>query len=250
MNKFKKIINLRRNLKNKIPSIGTWVQLNNSDSAELLAISGYNWIAVDFEHGNISINNAANIFRSIELNNSLPFARVSSHDIFECRKVLDIGALGLIIPNIQNDKQLERIIMHSSYPPVGKRGVGFCRANLYGLNFKEYMKFAQRPFIVAMIESIEGIENIENILKVQGLDAIFIGPYDLSASLKCVGDFENKEFKKTLEYVKKISIKNKIPIGIHVVNPDKKLLKNYINQGYTFIAYSMDTMFLTINSKI
>ncbi len=247
MNKTKKINDLRKKLKNKKPSIGSWIQIDNSDSAELLASSGYEWIAVDLEHGNISTSNIANIFRSIELQNCIPFVRVGSHDLFKCKQALDLGALGLILPNINDHEQLETIIYNCTYPPNGRRGVGFCRANLYGKEFNNYKKFAQKPFFVAMIEDAQAIGNIEKIVNVNGLDAIFIGPYDLSASLGCIGDFKSKKFTDALNKIRVTSARFKIPTGIHVVKNDKTLLKKYINQGYTFISYSMDSIFLSEN---
>ena len=244
MDKKSKINNLRKKLKNKEASIGSWIQISNASIAEIMASAGYDWIAVDLEHGNISSDNLPNLFRSLELGGTLPFARLSSADKVESKKVLDAGAAGIIIPNILSSLQLTEIIKYSMWPPSGKRGVGFSRANLYGKNFNEYLDFAQSPMIIAMIEDYEAIQYLDEILKVKGLDAIFIGPYDLSASMNLTGEFENKQFIDCLNDIKTKCLKYKIPIGIHVVNPDIKLLEMKISEGFQFIAYSIDTVFL------
>ena len=95
-----------------------------------------------------------------------------------------------------------------------------------------------------MIENKTGIENLDKILKVKGLDAILIGPYDLSASLGITGNFENKLFKKSEKEILKISKKHKIPTGFHIVKPSERELAKKINEGFRFIAYSIDTVFL------
>ena len=99
-----------------------------------------------------------------------------------------------------------------------------------------------------MIESIKGAENLDEILKVEGLDAIFIGPYDLSASIGKVGKFNNEKFKNLKNLIIKKCKDRKIACGVHVVEPDKKGLKMAIKEGYTFIAYSIDTVFLNTSS--
>jgi 2-dehydro-3-deoxyglucarate aldolase len=244
MDKKSKIQNLRNKLKNKEASIGSWIQISNASIAEIMGSAGYDWIAVDLEHGNISSENLPNLFRSLELGGTLPFARLSSVDKVESKKVLDAGAAGIIIPNILSPLQLTEIIRYSMWPPSGKRGVGFSRANLYGKNFNEYLDFAQTPVIIAMIEDYEAIQYLDEILKVKGLDAIFIGPYDLSASMNLTGEFENKQFIDCVDDIKTKCLIYKIPIGIHVVNPDIKLLEMKISEGFQFIAYSIDTVFL------
>ena len=100
-----------------------------------------------------------------------------------------------------------------------------------------------------MIEDYEAIQNLDEILKVQGLDAIFIGPYDLSASMNLTGDFENEAFICFLETIKSKCKKNNIPFGIHVVNPDINQLNQRISEGFQLIAFSLDSVFLLLNSK-
>ena len=130
-------------------------------------------------------------------------------------------------------------------PPSGNRGVAFSRANLFGKNFNEYIKEAKQPLLIAMIEHINAINELDDILKVDGLDAILIGPYDLSASMDLTAQFDHPEFSKTIRDIKSKSESANIPCGIHVVSPSIDDLKGKIDDNYRFIAYSIDSVILT-----
>lgn len=243
MKKLQSLKNLRNKLKSGA-SIGSWIQISNSTISEIVGNSGYDWAAVDLEHGQISYESLPDIFRSLELGNTLPLARLAEASPVDCKKALDAGAVGVIIPKIESSEELIEMRDATSWPPSGKRGVGFSRANLFGKYFDEYSIESQNPFLVAMIESKKGLENIDEILKVKGLDAIFIGPYDLSASIGKTGEFSSKSFANSISLIKEKCKNNRVPCGIHVVQPSPKDLDIRINEGYKFIAYSMDTMHL------
>jgi len=123
--------------------------------------------------------------------------------------------------------------------------VGFSRANLYGKRFTPYTKEAQVPFLVAMIEDFSAIENLPEILSVEGLDAVLIGPYDLSASIGVIGDFDDPQFLAAMERIKLECNRNSVPAGIHVVKNDLSVLQDKIGEGYQFIAYGIDSVFLS-----
>jgi len=243
MDKLKSIKKLRSKLK-KQASIGSWIQIPNSSIAEIVGDSGYDWAAVDMEHGQISIESLSDLFRALELGDTLPLVRVAQPSSNDCKLALEAGAAGVIIPLIESADQLIELTQYSQWPPAGKRGVGFSRANLFGKYFSSYFHEAQNPFLVAMIESKKGLKNIDDILKVKGLDAILIGPYDLSASLGITGDFSNKDFQNSLSIIKEKCNQNKIPCGVHVVDPSQDELKDKILKGYRFIPYSLDTVIL------
>ena len=145
---------------------------------------------------------------------------------------------------IESAEQLEKVRNSCNWPPSGKRGVGFSRANLFGKYFNVYSKEAQDPILVAMIESLNAVNNLEEILKVEGLDAILIGPYDLSASMGITSKFNDPEFIKVLTKIISLASSVNIPCGIHVVDPSVEELKLRIKGGYKFIAYSIDSVFL------
>ena len=138
--KIKKLESVRKKLNSNKVSIGSWMQLPSSDIAEIMGACGYDWITIDMEHGSISNSQLPNIFRALELGNTLPFVRVSKSDIDECNRALEAGAAGIFLPMIQTSNQLSKIIKGITWPPKGKRGVGFSRANLFGANFNKYKK--------------------------------------------------------------------------------------------------------------
>ena len=248
MNKLISLTRVRRKLKKGDISVGSWIQIPDGSSAEIMGSSDYDWVAVDLEHGSISNGKLPNLFRALELGDTLPFARVIEPTERECKMALDAGAAGIILPNIKNATHLESAINFCKWPPKGTRGVGFSRANLFGQNFQDYFSLAHKPFIVAMIEHIDAANQIDSILSVEGLDAIFIGPYDLSASMNITGEFSSEQFKKIRVKMLKACKQHNIPCGIHQVDPDEKELNKRVKEGFTFIAYSLDSVFLEKNS--
>ena len=249
MNRLKKTLEIRNKLKKNTPSIGSWIQVPNGSIAEIMGQMGYDWVAVDCEHGSIGSHQLPDLFRALELGGTLPLVRLAEGCEKDCKQALDAGAGGVIVPNIKTAKQLDSIKKFCDWPPAGKRGVGFSRANLFGKNFQEYNEEAQSPLLIAMIENIEAVKELESILKVDGIDAILIGPYDLSASLNETGNFDSEVFKSTVNEIKSICKNNLVPFGIHVVNPDIELLTTRIKEGYQFIAYSIDSVLLINSAK-
>jgi 2-dehydro-3-deoxyglucarate aldolase len=244
MNKLQKILEIRESLSKGSPSIGSWMQIPNGSIAEIMGNSGYDWVAVDLEHGAISVNQLPDIFRALELGNTLPLVRLPDSSEKECKQALDAGAGGVIIPMVESAQQLSLARDACRWPPSGRRGVAFSRANLFGENFNSYNEEAQKPLLIAMIESVQAINNLNEILMVEGLDAIFIGPYDLSASMGLTGQFDNKKFQASIKDIKLKSDKVNIPSGLHVVEPFRKKLDEALSDGFQFVAFSIDAVFL------
>ena len=128
--------------------------------------------------------------------------------------------------------------------PLGTRGVGFCRANQYGLNFQESFLNCS-PFLVAIIESSLAVQNLESILNYPHLDAIMVGPYDLSTSLSIPGEFNDPLFTSTMSTIRDCCRRLSIPFGLHIVQNDKSLLSSAIDDGTQFIVFSMDSVMLS-----
>jgi len=247
MNKINYLRKIRRKLDRGLPSIGGWMQIPNGCVAEIMGAAGYDWIVVDMEHGSIGVNNLPDLFRSIELGNTLPFARVADGTAKECKQALDAGAAGIIVPNIQDSDQIIAARDACRWPPAGRRGVGFCRANLYGGNFRNYAREAQSPFLVAMLEDVRAIDNLDSILRVDGLDAVLLGPYDLSASLNQTAKFNHPKYLHVMKTIVKKTNAHSIPVGIHVVEPSVRELNKKIKQGFQFLPFSIDTVLLRNN---
>ena len=249
LNRESKIQGIRDKLQKDEVTLGTWQQIPHSSISEILSQSGYDWIAVDMEHGSIDLNQLPDLFKSIELGGALPLARISESKSKECKQSLDAGAGGIIAPMINNAGKLRKIRDACSWPPSGTRGVGFSRANLFGKNFEKYKNEAQSPLLIAQIEHIDAVNDLDQILQVNGLDSIIIGPYDLSASIGLTGEFDHQDFKDTINQIINKCKKYKVPIGDHIVDPKISVLEKRIKEGFKFIAFGTDGVFLNNSSK-
>jgi 2-dehydro-3-deoxyglucarate aldolase len=185
----------------------------------------------------------------LELGGTLPLARLAQGKIKDCKQALDAGAGGVIVPMVESAEQLIQIRDACRWPPAGARGVGFSRANLFGKHFEKYAEEAQAPLLVAMIEHVRAVDNLENILKVDGLDAILVGPYDLSASMNLTAQFEHPDIVDIMNRIKLLCEMHNIPCGVHIVKPDPKILGQRIEEGYRFIAYSIDAVILNESAQ-
>lgn len=244
MNRLSAVQAIRNRLCSGGVSIGSWIQIPHASVAEIMGQAGYDWVAVDMEHGAIGHHQLPDLFRALELGGTLPLARLAEGRPKECKQALDAGAGGVIVPMVETPEQLIVVRDACRWPPAGTRGVGFSRANLFGKHFDVYRDEAQTPLLVAMIEHVRAVENLDAILAVEGLDAILIGPYDLSASLGLTAQFEHPDFKTAMRHVAEKTKQANIPVGIHVVPPSKDELDQRIAEGYRFIAFSIDAVFL------
>lgn len=230
-------------------TVGSWIQLPDESVAEIMGCAGYDWIAVDMEHGTISHHQLPNLFRALELGGTLPLVRLAQGQPKDCKQALDAGAGGVIVPMIESADQLAMVRDACRWPPGGTRGVGFSRANLFGKNFDAYQEEAQAPLLVAMIENVKALENLEDILATDGLDAILVGPYDLSASLGLTAQFDHPEVQYSMKRIHDVAKRSRVPAGVHVVAPSPDELSTRIAEGYRFIAYSIDAVFMRIGAQ-
>jgi 2-dehydro-3-deoxyglucarate aldolase len=241
---------IKQKLRSGEVTLGSWMQLPNASVAEIMGKAGYDWIVVDLEHGSFNIETLVNVNRAIELGGAAPFVRLPNIDPKTIKDSLEAGARGLIFPMVESLEQLENAINWSLYPPLGTRGVGYSRANLFGKQFDEYYQNSSELVFVAQIEHINAVKNLGSILTAKHLDAIIVGPYDLSASMNLTAQFDHPEFKAAIESIKSQAVANNIPLGMHVVQPDSSELQSKIDEGYQFIAYSLDAVFLYQSAQI
>jgi 2-dehydro-3-deoxyglucarate aldolase len=246
----RKIMALREKLAGGGVTLGSWMQLDNPSVAEIMGHAGYDWVAVDLEHGHFSLSGLPDLFRALELGGTLPFARIARGRPKEIKQALDAGARGLIIPTVESAQDLDVCIRTAFYPPAGTRGVGYCRANLFGKRFDDYAASHQNGiFMAAQIETRKGVDHLAEILNVPGLDAVMVGPYDLSGSMGMTARFDHPVFKKTLAQILACCKAAGIACGFHVVQPEPGNLSGKIGQGYQFIAYGIDAVFLYTHSR-
>ncbi len=250
MNRLEKINAIRQALAANQPSVGSWMQIPHASVAEIMGQAGYDWVAVDMEHGAIAVHQLPDLFRALELGGTLPLVRLAQGQPKDCKQALDAGAGGVIVPMVETAAQLIAVRDACRWPPAGIRGVGFSRANLFGKHFEAYREEAQAPLLVAMIEHSRAVGCLEEILAVEGLDAVLIGPYDLSASMGLTAQFDEPTVIAAMERIRTLCYHANIPCGVHVVMPDADVLTQKINDGYRFIAYSIDAVFFNSSCTI
>jgi len=236
-------------LKNKLRSseltIGSWITLADTAVAEIMAKCGFDWLTVDMEHSAITLDKAQELVRVIELCGISPLVRVGENSPNIIKRVMDSGAHGVIVPMVNTKNDALRAVEAVKYPPLGKRGVGLARAQGYGYEFEEYKKWvAEESIVIVQIEHIDAVNNLEVILKVEGIDGFIVGPYDLSGSLGIPGDFEHKSVKEALRKIIRVSQELNKPAGFHVIPPYAQELSKRIDEGYKFLGFSLDAMFL------
>jgi 2-keto-3-deoxy-L-rhamnonate aldolase RhmA len=162
---------------------------------------------------------------------------------------LDLGADGVIIPQVKTKKDAEQAIMAAKYPPMGNRSVGIGRAHNFGVNFAKYVEAANdSTAVILQIEHKDGVQNIEQILQVENIDAIVIGPYDLSGSFGRLGQITDTEVQAAIKYVKEKCLANQVSCGIFSLNAD--VAANFIKDGFQLIAMGIDIHYLWSSAKI
>jgi len=240
---------VKQKLQNGEVTIGTWMQIPSTEVAEILSQSGlFDWVCLDVQHGSFGIQYLGDIFATIRAAGVVPLIRGR----WDYGKMLDLGAGGIIAPEVDGHHDAELVVGESNYPPDGYRSFGFSRVNKWGKDFDEYTKTANdNKLVVCQIESKYVFEEgeLEDMLTTDGMDATMIGPYDLSGSLGIPGDLENAQVKKLVDrYLSECKSFNK-PAGTHVVKPDPVALEKAIDDGYKFIAYGTDAQFLMKGCK-
>lgn len=235
---------LRARLRAGGSTVGGWMQIPHASVAEIMGQAGYDWVALDLEHGAIAVHQLPDLCRALELGGTLPLARLAEGEPKDCKQALDAGTGGVIIPMVESAEQMHAMRDACRWPPAGHRGVGFSRANLFGKHFRSYREEAQAPLLVAMIEHVRAVENLDAILQVEGLDAVLVGPYDLSASMGVTAQFDAPALTAALQSIRTITAQRGVACGIHVVAPDPAELQLRRAEGYRFLAYATDAVFL------
>ncbi len=241
-------------LKDKLRSgdvcLGSWITLGHSGIAEIMCNAGFDWLVVDLEHSTISIDQSAELIRTIDLAGCAPLVRLTSNNPDQIKRVMDAGAHGVVVPMVNNVDDVKSALASTRYPPEGSRGVGLARAQGYGPQFSEYLRWQSKSSIlITQIEHKDALDCLEEILSVPGVDGFIIGPYDLSCSMGMPGNFEHPEFKEAMDYILKTALDIGVPAGLHIVEPDLERLREVIESGYRFIAYSVDVRMLDTTAR-
>ena len=236
------IFNLRKRLQNNELILGTILSLDSPDVAEILSSIGFDWLFIDAEHSTLDPHKLKTIFQAI--GKAAPcVVRLPALDEIAVKKTLDAGAAGLLVPQVHTAGQVEQLVKWGRYHPEGSRGLGFGRAQGFGLKVGEYLEKANENILLSIqAESADALKNIESIVKVPGLDAVLIGPYDLSASMGLPGQVDHPNVKDAILRISEVCKKNNIPVGIFGMTAEA--VRPYIAQGFTFIVCGADTVLL------
>jgi 2-dehydro-3-deoxyglucarate aldolase len=232
-------------------TVGSWLSLGHVGIAEIVARAGFDWVVIDLEHTVITLDIAGDLIRTIDLCGVTPLVRLTSNDPDQIKRVLDAGAHGILVPNVNSREEAVRAVAATRYGPEGTRGVGLSRAQGYGARFQDYLKWQREagPVVIVQIESRHAVGCLEDILTVPGVDAFMVGPYDLSCSLGMPGEFDRPEFAAAMAQVRATGKRLRVPSGTHIVEPDLKRLEQAIRDGYGFIAYSVDQRVLDVGFR-
>jgi len=236
---------LKEKLRSRKRTIGSWVTIGHPDVVEIMATAGFEWLTLDMEHTAMSLETARSLLSVMKSHQIQGLIRVAGNDEILIKRSLDMGADGVIVPNIKSREEALRAVSFVQYPPVGRRGVGLYRAQNFGMGFDQYKRdLVERTVLICQIEHIDAVNAIDEILEVDAIDGFIIGPYDLSGSLGYPGEFDRREVKEALVKVVKACNLRKKALGFHSVPPDPALLWEKFEEGYDFAAYSTDFYFL------
>jgi 2-keto-3-deoxy-L-rhamnonate aldolase RhmA len=227
------------------PALGGWIMIGHPTVAEIMAGEGFDWIAADMEHTSTDVRAFHEMALALKGTGVDLLARLHSCDPVLAKKVLDAGGSGIIVPFVNTREEAELAVAMAKFPPVGFRGSSFYRAADFGRNFKAYFRAHNDSVIVAvMMEHFKAVENADAILSVPGIDAVFVGPYDLSASMGRPGELSHPDVVGALQKIVDACKRHGVPPGLHVVAVDPDDVQRRIEQGYRFIACGVDTEFV------
>ena len=237
---------VRKALLERTPTLGSWLQIGPYPAlAEILANAGYDWLGVDCEHSEIDVEGFTALARGMYGRGTRPLARVRENNTLAIRQMLDAGAQGIIVPLVNTAEEAKKAVSAAKYPPQGVRGFCFSRMNEYGTKFDEYAANANDNIaVVVMIESKQAVENIDEMLAVDGVDGVFIGPYDMSGSYGLIGQTSHPVIKAACAKVVEACERHGKAAGLHLVKPDADSIAKTIADGFTFIALGVDMIFL------
>ena len=220
-------------------AVNGWLTVPSSFAAETMAHQGWDTLTIDMQHGMIDDAALVPMLQAISTTDTVPIVRVPWLEPGILMRALDAGAYGVICPMVNSREDAQKLVAYTHYPPRGTRSFGPLRAVLYaGLDYVQHANDTIVTF--AMIETAEALDNLDDILSVEGLDAIYIGPSDLSLALGCTPTFDDLE-PKAFEAVEHILARAKahgVVAGIHNGTPEAALKR--IAKGFQFVTISSD----------
>lgn len=228
--------------------VGTFCHLGGAAVAECLALSGLDYVIIDNEHGPFSEESTGEMIRALQLHGAEPFVRVRDSSRAALLRALDVGARGVVVPNVQGVEEARSLVEHAKFFPLGSRGFAFSRSAKYGFSpemgdVNGYFRAANRDtLLMPQCETLGALENIEEIAAIEGIDGIFVGPYDLSVALGAPAGFATPEFAAALDRVL-AACRDNGKLAFIYAN-DMPSARACFAKGYQGAAIGTDTAFL------
>lgn len=230
--------------------VGAWLSIGHPTVAEVTAGQRFDFVVIDTEHTPIGLETVENMCRGVDAadTDTSLLVRVPSNDPVRIKRVLDIGVDGVMVPMVETASEARQVVDATRYPPEGSRGVASGRAAEYGDGFKQYVDTANESiFTLVQIETRTGLDNAEAIASVDGIDAVFVGPADLSANLDIFAEWENNRLDEAIERVIDAGASADVPVGTLVVNPEDIQMR--VAQGFDFLIIGKDTNHLSSSNQ-
>lgn len=242
---------LRDMANEKKPAIGTFLSCGNMSLMECLGYTGLDFAIIDTEHGPFDTETMMNLIRAAELVGLVPIVRIANVDHREIQRAADCGAQGLIIPCLKDIADFYKAVDLAKYTPIGNRGFIKGRGAGFGnrpwantATLEEYFANSNdRIMLIPQCETAEALQNIEEIAKINGIDGIFIGPFDLSTAMGIPGQFDNPKYAAATNRILNACQNADKPCYLYTGSPQETA--DYLNQGFAGAAYSIDFSIFT-----
>ena len=226
---------------------GTLLALPSPAAAEVIAGTGFDWLFIDGEHGPFDAGSVTAVLQAVDRRLHC-VVRIPRLDVGTIKQTLDLGAAGIIVPQVNTPNQAAQVVEYAKYAPLGNRGVGLARAHDYGNDFAGYLSRAnQSTGVIVQAEHIEAVENIDAIAATEGIDAVFVGPYDLSASLGHTGQLDHPEVVAAIDHITRSCQAAGMPLGIFGMSA--AAVKPYMERGYTLLCAGTDVTLLAAAAR-
>jgi 2-dehydro-3-deoxyglucarate aldolase/4-hydroxy-2-oxoheptanedioate aldolase len=235
-------VSFRQRLRDGTPLIGALLQMPLPEVAEIYAEAGYDWLFIDLEHSPMDARAALGLLAAVD--GRVPcVVRVPANDEAAIKKALDIGATGVIVPLVNDAAAARLAVGRCKYPPAGIRSVGVTRAQRFGFTLEAYMDAANDDIaVIVQIEHAEAVRNIDAILDVPGIDAVFVGPFDLSGSMGKPGAIDDPEVQAAITEVTRACERRGVARGVYAHTPAHA--RRYLAEGYRMIGLCTDYILL------
>ena len=234
---------LKEKLARDEPTYGIWGTIDAPVVTEMAARMGGDWVVIDAEHGYLDMRNVMEHIRVANLANVPILVRIAEIQEGLIKRIMDIGADGIVVPQVRTANELATAVRWTKYPPEGKRGIGAERATRWGMGIEQCVPRANKnSMVVSMMETVEAGEAIEELMNVPGVDAFFFGGHDYSASAGFTGTASEPPVVEKLDSIQRTIRERRMPSGI--VTFDTKQIPQRLDQGFRMIGIGFDTTLL------